>query len=146
MEKRSRRISPVTFEQRDVEDHLCVEVDCSIQPRPLTIEINCGLVNCDPLQRRFRRACNAVSQSMYLLRYCLKRAFYADEAQNHFCLSKQQTGSVKSDSEGPDRRPQKSEGQVCERDTKRLVNVAVCFRCQHSSAAVSKTFSKQVWE
>jgi hypothetical protein len=48
MEKRSRRISPVMLEQRDVKDHFRVEVYCSEQPRPSTIDFDSGLVDRNP--------------------------------------------------------------------------------------------------
>jgi len=34
--------------QRDIEDELRLDVYCSIQPRPLTVNLDSGLVNSDP--------------------------------------------------------------------------------------------------
>jgi len=48
MKKCSRWISAVTAEQFHVKNQFCVEVYCSVQPRPLTVDFDSGLVNRDP--------------------------------------------------------------------------------------------------
>jgi hypothetical protein len=42
----------MSTEQRDVEEQLRVDVDCSIQPRLLAVDLDSGLVDGDP--RRLR--------------------------------------------------------------------------------------------
>ena len=78
MEKRSSWIGPVRSEQIDTQDQLGVEVYCSIQPRPLTINFDSGFVYSDPLRLRLRRVGNAVSYSMYPLKDRLMRALNAE--------------------------------------------------------------------
>jgi len=46
----SRRISAVPTKQRDVENQLCVDVDCSIQPGLLVVELDHGLVDGDVIR------------------------------------------------------------------------------------------------
>lgn len=87
----------MTLEQRDVKNHFCVGVYCSVQPRPLAVDFDSGLVDRDPPRRRLRRVGNAVSQPMYPLENSLKRAFYAEKTQNCFCLSERKAGSMESD-------------------------------------------------
>jgi hypothetical protein len=67
------------FEQRNVENHLCIKVYCSVQPRPLAVDFDSSLVDRNPPRLRRRRVCNAVSQSMYPLENRLKRAIDAEE-------------------------------------------------------------------
>jgi hypothetical protein len=67
VEKRSRRISAVTTEHRDVENQCCVGVYCSVQPRLLTVDLDSGLVDRDPLRLRLRRVGHAVSDLMNLI-------------------------------------------------------------------------------
>ncbi len=78
MQKRSRRISTMASEQLYVKNQLCVDIYCSIQPRPLTVNFDSGFVNCDPLRLRLRRIGNAIRYSMYPLKDRLTRAFYAE--------------------------------------------------------------------
>ena len=65
-------------EQIDTQNQRGVEVYCSIQPRPLTINLDSGFVYCDPLRLRLRRIGNAVSYSMYPLKDRLVRALNAE--------------------------------------------------------------------
>ncbi|GAA0278182.1 hypothetical protein GCM10009000_111790 [Halobacterium noricense] len=60
LQKRSRWIGAMPLKQRDIEDQLCVDVYCSIQPRPLTVNFDSSLVNGDPLRLRLRRVAAAV--------------------------------------------------------------------------------------
>jgi hypothetical protein len=78
MQKRSSWIGPVSSEQIDTQNQLAVEVYCSTQPRPLTIDFDSGFVYRDPLRLRLRRVGNAVSYSMYPLKDCLMRPLYAE--------------------------------------------------------------------
>ena len=55
-------VSAVPTEQRDVENQLCVEIYCSVQPRPPTVNFDNGLVNLDPRRLRCRRVGNPVRQ------------------------------------------------------------------------------------
>jgi len=48
MQECSRWISAMPPEQLHVENQFCVEVYCSIQPRPLTIDFDSGFVDGDP--------------------------------------------------------------------------------------------------
>jgi len=48
LQKRSRWIGAMSPKQRDIEDELRLDVYCSIQPRPLTVNLDSGLVNSDP--------------------------------------------------------------------------------------------------
>ncbi len=61
MQERSCRIGAVTAEQMGVKNQLCVEVYCSVQPRPLAVNLDSGLVNRDPRGLRPRRVRSAVS-------------------------------------------------------------------------------------
>jgi len=78
MQKRSSWIGAVRPEQIDTQNQLVVEVYCSIQPRPLAIDFDSGLIYGDPLRLRLRRVGNAVSDSMNPLKNCLMRALYAE--------------------------------------------------------------------
>lgn len=42
----------MTSKQLDVKNQLCLGVYCSVQPRPLAIDFDSGLVNCNPLRLR----------------------------------------------------------------------------------------------
>ncbi|SEP11330.1 hypothetical protein SAMN04487948_114117 [Halogranum amylolyticum] len=97
----------MALEQYDVKNYLCVEVYCSVQPRPLTIKFDSGLVDSDSPRLRLRRVCDTVDQLLYLLGNRLRRAFDAEEMQNRFCLAKRQTVSMESDSKRSNGRPQK---------------------------------------
>ena len=48
MQERSRRIGAVSAEQLGVKNQFCVEVYCSVQPRPFAVDFDSGLVNRDP--------------------------------------------------------------------------------------------------
>jgi hypothetical protein len=78
VQKRSRQIGSMASEQLNVENQLCVEVDCSIQPRPLAVDLDSDLVNGDPLRLRLRRVANAIRYAMYPLEDRWMRAFYAE--------------------------------------------------------------------
>jgi hypothetical protein len=78
MQKRSSWIGPVSSEQIDTQNQLGVEVYCSIQPRPLTIDFDSSLVYSDPLRLRLRRVGDAVSYSMFPLKDRLMRALNAE--------------------------------------------------------------------
>jgi len=77
MKERSSWICPVRSEQIDTQNQLGVEVYCSVQRRPLAIDLDSGFVYGDPLRLRLRRVRNAVSYSMYPLKDCLMRALNA---------------------------------------------------------------------
>ncbi len=47
-EKHTFRISPVMCEQRDGQNHFCVEAYCSLQSRLLVIDFDSGFVDFDP--------------------------------------------------------------------------------------------------
>lgn len=64
-EERSRRIGAMSSEQRDIENYLRVDVYCSIQLRPLTVNLDSGFVDGDPLRLRLWRVAAAVSQPMH---------------------------------------------------------------------------------
>jgi hypothetical protein len=57
----------MSSEQFDIENQLCLDVYCSIQPRPLAINLDSSLVNRNPLRLRLRRVVTAVSKLMYPL-------------------------------------------------------------------------------
>jgi hypothetical protein len=76
-QKRICWIGTVMTKQRDIENQLCVEVYCSIQPRPLTVNFDSGFVDRDPRRLRRRRVRNAVSNSMYPVPNGPVRAFDA---------------------------------------------------------------------
>jgi hypothetical protein len=48
LQKHSRRSSAMSTEQRDIEDHLRLDLYCSIHPRPLAVGLDSGFVDCDP--------------------------------------------------------------------------------------------------
>jgi hypothetical protein len=104
VEKRSRRINPMVLEQRDIKDHFCVTLYCSVQPRPLAVDFDSGLVDRDPPRLRLRWVRHAVSQPMFPLKNRLKRAFYAEWLNNRFYSPERQTGSMESDDERQDGR------------------------------------------
>ena len=90
MEKRSSRVGTMLSKQLDVKNQLCLDVYCSVQPRPLAIDFDSGFVNRNPLRLRLRRVVTAVSQRMYPLLNRLVGAFNAEQSKNFFCpLSEQ---------------------------------------------------------
>ncbi|ELZ85194.1 hypothetical protein C454_01660 [Haloferax gibbonsii ATCC 33959] len=78
MEKRSSRVGTMSSKQFDVKNQLCLGVYCSVQPRPLTIDFDSGLVDRNPLRLRLRRVVTAVGQPMYPLPNRLVGAFNAE--------------------------------------------------------------------
>ncbi|EJN57548.1 hypothetical protein HSB1_39090 [Halogranum salarium B-1] len=60
---------------------------------------------------------------MYPLKNRLKRAFYAEETQNRFCLSERQTAAWSRTANALTGVPRNLRFLVCEREAKRLVNV-----------------------
>ncbi len=78
MEKRSSRIGTMSSKQFDIKNQLRLDVYCSVQPRPLAIDFDSGLVDRNPLRRCLRRVVTAVSQSMYPLPNRLVGAFNAE--------------------------------------------------------------------
>lgn len=62
----------------DVVEQLRLDVYCSVHLRPLAIEFDSYLVDCDPGRLRRRRAVIAVSYSVYSLMDRLIRAFHAE--------------------------------------------------------------------
>lgn len=77
LQKRSRRISAMSSKQRNVKNHLCLDVYCSVHPRPLAVDLDSGFVNSDPRRRRRRRIASAVSQPMHPVPNHAMRAFNA---------------------------------------------------------------------
>jgi hypothetical protein len=55
MQKRSCWIGAVSAEQLGVENQLCIEFYCKLNPRPLAVDFDSGLVNRDPRGLRPRR-------------------------------------------------------------------------------------------
>ncbi len=104
MEKRSSRIGTMSSKQFDVKNQLCLDVYCSVQPRPLAIDFDSGLVDRNPLRRCLRRVVTAVSQSIYSLPNSLMRPFNAEISKNLFCFSERISGRVELDSERPNGR------------------------------------------
>ncbi len=51
MEKRSSRISTMSSKQLDVKNQLCLDVYCSVQPRPFVTDFDSGFVDRNPLRR-----------------------------------------------------------------------------------------------
>jgi hypothetical protein len=64
MQKRSSWIGTVPSKQLHVKDRLGVEVYCSVQPRPLAVDFDSGLVTRDPRRLRRRQFANAISDSV----------------------------------------------------------------------------------
>ena len=62
MQKRSRRIGATPTKQCDVKNRLCLEDYCSVQPRPLAVDLDSGPVNCDPRRLRLRRVVSDISE------------------------------------------------------------------------------------
>ncbi len=65
MEKCSSRIGTMSSKQLDVKNQLCLDIYCGVQPRPLAIDFDSGLINRNPLRLRLRRVVTAVSKPMY---------------------------------------------------------------------------------
>jgi hypothetical protein len=106
-QERSCWIGAVPSKQHHVENQLCVDVYCSIQPRPLTVDFDSGLANGDPLRLRRRRVRTAVSEPMNPISNLPVRAFNTEFSENRSYFSKRTAGRVKADGERPDgrRRP-----------------------------------------
>jgi hypothetical protein len=45
VKERSRWISPMSSEQLHIKNQFCVEIYCSVQPRPFTVDFDSGLAN-----------------------------------------------------------------------------------------------------
>jgi len=65
LQKRSCRIGAMSAKQRNVKNQFCVDVYCSVQPRPLAVDLDSGLVDGDPPTASPSRVAFAVSQPMY---------------------------------------------------------------------------------
>jgi hypothetical protein len=106
IEKRSRRIGSISLKHGGVQNQLCVEVYCGVQPRLFAVDHDSGLVDRDPPRLRSRRVATAVSDSMYALVNRLKRGSHAENPKNCFCCSKRKSRRVEPEGERPDGRPQ----------------------------------------
>jgi len=137
MQERSRRIGAVATEQLSVKNQFCVEVYCSVQPRPLAVDLDSGPVNSDPCRRSRRRVGNAVSLSMYPIPNSSMRALNAQFSKNSCCLTKRTSSCVETDGERPDGRPQNALRSDGLHKSRALVNVAVRSLSQVSSKSAS---------
>ena len=126
------------LEQLHIKEQFSIEVYCGVQPRPLTVDFDSGLVNRDPLRLRRRRVRDAVGQSVNPLKDRLKRPIYAEEMQTDFVSLSGRPATWRRTANALTGVPRTLRVLVCERDASRLVNVAVRLHCQHSSVAVSK--------
>jgi hypothetical protein len=103
-QKRSRRIGAVATKYREVENQFCLGVYCSIQPRSLTVDLDSGFVDRDPLRLRLRRVGHAVSDLVHPVPNRSVRTFNAECSENRSCFSERTTGRVEPDGERPDGR------------------------------------------
>ena len=55
----------MAVEQLGVKNKFCLGGYCSVQPRPLAVDLDSGFVNRDPPRLRRRRVGYTVSQPMY---------------------------------------------------------------------------------
>lgn len=108
VQKRSRRIGAMPTKQHDIKNQLCLSIYCSVQPRPLTINFDSSLIDCDPLRLRLRRVVSAVSQPMNPVPDRSIRAFNASFSENRCCLTERTTSLMETDSKRPHGRPQNS--------------------------------------